>query len=228
MKFVERDILFPEPLIPVTLSKGRRQMLQTSSHPGKIIKFLSPTASEWPDERISLIENGWKELGTYSGVYIPAFETVAVNGKNFINGRQTERDICLIKDLIDGETVDDITMDGAQEPEFQSALRKLLCGLTSYNRDKLKNGGWVVTDQKLEQYVWGLTPFDRMKKMYFVDLDCFGAIYDPKKPHRNRDTIRGNIEWVRRMAEQAEQKFAMNLSIEITELNKLKGEVVVN
>jgi hypothetical protein len=224
MPFIDRNVPFHEPLVPANVSDHPRPLFHMPCRPDVLIKLMSPCASDMPPKLRASMTNGWREFGSFNGINIPDFLALEVKGRNSIQGKTTERDLWIVKDMIKGTNLEHISEETVKSLPFQQAIKRLFAGLINYGRFKLVNGGWVVTDQKPEQYVWGTTRKKPIPALYFVDLDSLGGVFNPQFPESYPNLIHDFIQGVYKMAVSAEGQFAINLERERFKMQKIKEE----
>lgn len=149
-------------------SFGRRNPVGIlEDDPSKVVRNLYPfrdlPEAEAHDRYLKVI-GAWREYRTYPGIRVPLFTPY--------------RDYMVVVNLVNGESLDykEFSKD---EPEAPEVMGQFLDSLIDYTSDKYHNGGFYISDQKVEQYMYGVSGDDQDSGVYFVDLDFEIGRVDP-------------------------------------------------
>lgn len=210
---------FNQPLVYERFKNGRGFFVPLN-HDDLVVRIARPTHPEIdPEERrraLNVRAGLWREFGTYDGLNVPNFWLVAGNptgaGGSF-NGVPMEENLYIVTEWINGTSLDDI--QALDDPQRAAKLEAMCCGLIHYFSDKYHNHGSFLSDQKLEQYVYGSTTKNPEPKVYWVDLDWEMGEFS------NWLTMNSFIPDIWDMIQELEKKGATKFSVARTKLRLL-------
>lgn len=127
-----------------------------------------------PIETVSRIKQVYGEFGSYPNLHVPHFDVIR---GAFDHDDARLQPYLLVVDLIDGQNLRDINFRKSEREESKVDLELFLESLLDYAVNKISKGGYYPSDQLYAQYVYGRSPRNEKKGVYFVDLDPhFGFI----------------------------------------------------
>lgn len=153
-----------------SFGKHRNPIGVLADDPLKVVRHLHLFNYDDPDyrnRRYQEVINAWTEFGGYPGIKIPQFTPYS----NFF----------VVADLIEGETLKE--KDFSADPQAPPIVGRFLGSLVDYASDKYHNGGVYISDQKAEQYMYGVAPGESDPRVFFVDLDYERGVFDAKNPY---------------------------------------------
>lgn len=139
--------------------------IESPAFPGKIIRRMGPfNREEGVNEKLDVSTGLFAELSSDYGINVPGFSTRVF--------KDPEGGFCgdIVVDQVKGVPLVEAIKSG--EPDITvEDLDRLGEKLATYYIDKKKNGGDVLYDLRVDQFMWGEVEGDQTKKAYYVDLD---------------------------------------------------------
>ncbi|OGE22764.1 hypothetical protein A2688_02160 [Candidatus Daviesbacteria bacterium RIFCSPHIGHO2_01_FULL_38_8] len=185
-----------------------------------VVRTMRPTPLQTNDERrryLNIRADLWREFSSYEGVRVAPFSLVAgmPTGGTF-NGVPTGESLYVVTEKVDGPSLDNIgfSSDPCRAEDFEA----FCVGLAKYFTDKYRDGGYYLSDQKIDQYVYGGTKSNPKPGVHFVDLDWEMGSINPEDPY-DLDSwmFRGYIGFVADMIDHLEARCGTNFARARTE-----------
>lgn len=162
---------FNQPLISGRFENGR-YFIKPKLREDLVVKILYTSRSSTPDvsRKELLVRVGmWQEFDTFPGLRIPQFNIVLGEATYPSFDEAPPKNLYIVRERIYGSDLS--CLKAEDNPERTKKLEEMCCGLADYFSAKFANGGPYMSDQKLEQYVYGHTASDSVDRVYWVDLD---------------------------------------------------------